>query len=269
MNGGLPLPPIPRRKAWLLPHGAPNAPAASGVPLGPATQLNENQQNTGKAEMKNSFGGVLFDLDGTLLDTLEDLANSMNTALHRLGFEGHPVADYRYYVGDGTEILARRVLPPTHRNERTVEQCVEAMLAEYQKRWHEKTRPYTGVPDLLDALMARRIPMAILSNKKHEFTQLTVSRLLPNWQFTAVVGAKPGVPKKPDPTAALQIAADLHLQPENLLYVGDTNTDMQTATAAGMYPVGALWGFRTEEELRATGAKAIIARPQDLLPYLG
>lgn len=109
--------------------------------------------------------------------------------------------------------------------------------------------------------------MVILSNKKDELTKLTVARLLPAWHFDAVAGAKPDMPKKPDPTAALLLAEGLDLQPGEILYLGDTNTDMRTAVSAGMHPVGALWGFRTEEELRTNGARNVIARPQDLLAF--
>lgn len=214
-----------------------------------------------------SCRGVLFDLDGTLLNTLLDLANSMNAALSRLGFAGHPVEAYRYFVGDGSEVLARRALPPASRKEETIARCLAEFLAEYGRRWDENTRPYPGVPELLDGLSERRIRMAILSNKKHELTQLAVTRLLPRWRFDAVAGAKPEVPRKPDPTAALRLIEELRLEPDKVLYLGDTNTDMQTAVGAGMHPVGALWGFRTEEELRASGARSVIARPQDLLAF--
>lgn len=214
-----------------------------------------------------SCRGVLFDLDGTLLDTLLDLANSMNAALGHLGFAGHPVEAYRYFVGDGSEVLARRVLPPASRREETIARCLAEFLAEYGRHWDENTRPYPGVPEMLDGLSARGIKTAVLSNKKHELTQLTVARLLPEWRFDAVAGAKPEVPRKPDPTAALRLAEELRLEPGEFLYLGDTNTDMQTAVRAGMHPVGALWGFRTEEELRASGARSVIAHPQDLLAF--
>jgi phosphoglycolate phosphatase len=215
----------------------------------------------------SSYHGVLFDLDGTLLDTLLDLAHSMNEALDRLGFAGHPVEAYRYFVGEGTDILASRALPPASRNERTVARCVAEFLAEYSRRWDEHTRPYPGIPELLDALSARGIRMAILSNKKHELTELAVARLLPAWRFAAVAGAKADVPRKPDPTAALRLAGELQLPPAEIVYLGDTKTDMQTAVGAGMQPVGALWGFRTEEELRTSGARTVIARPQDLAVF--
>ncbi|MCR4411808.1 MAG: HAD-IA family hydrolase, partial [Thermoguttaceae bacterium] len=124
---------------------------------------------------------------------------------------------------------------------------------------------YEGIPELLDALVARRLPMAVLSNKPQEFTRLCVERLLPRWRFATVVGAGAALPRKPDPTGALCIASEFGVSAERILYLGDTNTDMQTAVAAGMYPVGALWGFRTRDELLASGARALVERPADVL----
>jgi phosphoglycolate phosphatase len=212
---------------------------------------------------------VLFDLDGTLLDTLEDLADSTNAALVAQGFAVHPLSAYRYFIGDGVESLVRRALPPDRLDEATVARSVESMRREYSARWADKTQPFPGVPELLDALAARGLPMAVLSNKPDEFTRLCVSRLLPRWRFEAVLGGDVGLPKKPDPAGARQIAARLTVAPAEILYLGDTNTDMQTAVAAGMYPVGALWGFRTASELTASGAQVLLEKPTDMLGVLG
>jgi phosphoglycolate phosphatase len=119
---------------------------------------------------------------------------------------------------------------------------------------------------LLDALTTRRIRMAVFSNKPDEFTRLCVEKLLAGWHFEFVLGARPGLPKKPDPSGARQIAEGLHMEPARMVYLGDTGTDMQTAVAAGMFPVGALWGFRTAEELIAHGARMLVQKPLDLLP---
>lgn len=210
---------------------------------------------------------VLFDLDGTLLDSLADLAHSMNAVLGRLGLPQHPVEAYRYFVGDGMETLARRVLPPERLDHALVRQTVIAMRQEYAGRWAEQTRPYPGIPELLDGLANRGIPMAILSNKPDDFTREVVATLLGAWQFRAVRGVRPDGVKKPDPAGALAIADELGLSPADFLYLGDTNTDMLTANRAGMHAVGALWGFRTREELKKNGAKAMIARPQELLEF--
>ena len=214
-----------------------------------------------------NFKAVIFDMDGTLLDTLQDLADSMNHVLKNLGFPEHPREAYKYFVGQGMDILVRKALPSEHLNESLVTQCIEAMREEYLKNWDRTTRPYPGIPELLDALTREKIPMTILSNKPHDFTLFVAARLLDKWTFPIILGARPGVPKKPDPAGALEIAETLKLPPKEILYLGDTGTDMKTATSAGMFPVGALWGFRTASELTAEGARVLIDRPQDLLKY--
>jgi len=217
--------------------------------------------------MAEKLRGILFDMDGTLLDTLEDLADSTNRSLARLGLPAHPVEAYRYFVGDGMENLARRVLPEDRRNTRMVGEIAEAVSREYAEHWSDKTRPYPGIPELFDALSARKVPMAILSNKPHEFTLAIAEHYFRRWSFAAIYGARDPRPRKPDPSAALEISASLGLRPAEMLYAGDTNTDMRTASRAGMFSVGVLWGFRPREELLESGAQALAARPADLLAY--
>jgi phosphoglycolate phosphatase len=212
---------------------------------------------------------VLFDLDGTLLDTLEDLGDSMNAALQSLGYPAHGMDSYRYFVGDGVEILARRALPDGARlDEAVVRECVTRMRAEYGRRWKDKTRLYDGMAELLDGLVRRGVKSAILSNKPHPAVVEVVEHFFGRWHFDAALGARPGVPIKPDAGAALEVARVMAVAPAAFLYVGDTNTDMATAVAAGMFPVGVLWGFRTEKELRESGAQAVAARPQEILDLL-
>ncbi|MBA4393273.1 MAG: HAD family hydrolase [Desulfobacca sp.] len=211
---------------------------------------------------------ILFDLDGTLLDTIEDIADSMNQVLSRFGFTRHDTEAYKTFVGDGVESMVRQVLPMESLDDVLVARCVAAMREEYGRRWDKKTRPYPGIPELLDALLQRGFPMAILSNKPHDFSQLVVAKQLSRWPFQVVLGARPSVPKKPDPAAALEIAGIMHLPPNRFLYLGDTSTDMKTAVAAGMFPLGALWGFRTAQELTTHGARALLEKPQDVLHYL-
>jgi len=211
---------------------------------------------------------VLFDLDGTLLDTLEDLADSMNAVLRQLGFPPHPLAPYKYFVGDGVVNLVRRALPEGHRDAATVAKAVELMRHTYAEHWADRTRPYPGIPELLDALAARGVKMAVLSNKPDDTTRLCVARLLPLWRFDAVVGAGPDIPPKPDLAGVRTIIAQLGVPAGQFIYLGDTNTDMATANAAAMFAVGALWGFRSAEELREAGARVLIERPGDLLGLL-
>jgi phosphoglycolate phosphatase len=214
------------------------------------------------------FKAVLFDLDGTLLDTLDDLADSMNASLKRFGFPPNPVDTYRYLVGDGLMNLVSRALPPGHRDEATVESVAIAQWEEYSRNWANKTRPYPGVPELLDALQERGIAMCVLSNKPDDFTRIIVRKFLSKWNFAVVRGQTKDTPIKPNPLGANQIAEKLGIKNGDFLYVGDSNTDMKTANAAGMFPVGVLWGFRPREELTAAGAKALIERPSDLLNLL-
>jgi phosphoglycolate phosphatase len=142
------------------------------------------------------------------------------------------------------------------------------MQQTYERNWNVKSRPYPGIPELLDALTARGMKMAVLSNKPHDLTQKVIEMLLPSWRFEAVMGERPPIPRKPDPSSALEIASRLGVEPAGFLYMGDTATDMRTANAAGMYAVGALWGFRNAEELIESGAKKLIAKPVELLELL-
>ncbi len=217
--------------------------------------------------MAEKHRGILFDLDGTLLDTLEDLADSTNRSLARLNLPVHPVDAYRYFVGDGIENLARRALPADRQDSATVGELKAAVGREYAEHWADKTRVYPGIPELLDALSAREVPMAILSNKPHAFTLAIAEHYFRRWTFAAVLGARDTHPRKPDPGAALEISASFGFRPAEVLYAGDTNTDMQTASRAGMFPVGVLWGFRDREELLENGALSLAARPADLLRF--
>jgi len=214
------------------------------------------------------FRAVLFDLDGTLLDTLADIAGAANAALERLGFPPHPMERYRYLVGDGAGCLARRVLGEAGRDEATAERCRLAIAEEYQTRWSQHTRPYAGIGELVAELRARGAPMVVLSNQPHDATTAVVDFFFPDKPFRVVRGAQPDVPIKPDPTAALQIARELSIEPGRFIYLGDTDTDMRTAVAAGMFPAGALWGFRTAGELTASGARVLLKTPRELLALL-
>lgn len=214
------------------------------------------------------YKAVLFDLDGTLLDTLADLGNSMNRVLAAQGFPTHPLDAYRYFVGNGVRVLVTRTLPETERDEKMLKRCLSLFLEEYDQHWQDETRPYNGVPEMLDALRARGLKLAVFSNKPHDFTLLCVQKLLSQWQFHAIVGQRETTAPKPDPAGALEIARVLNLSPSEFLYLGDTGTDMQTAAAAGMFSVGALWGFRPREELVEHGAQVLLEHPIHILELL-
>ncbi len=217
---------------------------------------------------KIKFRAILFDLDGTLLDTLVDIAGSMNAALSRFGFPTHPTDSYRYFTGDGMDGLVRRILPEDRRDDETVNKCLAVAKDHYRRHWSDNTSAYPGIPELLSALEGFGLPKAVLSNKPDEFTRIMVEKLLRRWLFQIIRGQKPRVPKKPDPAAALDIADELKIPPDRFIYLGDTNTDMQTANAAGMYAVGVLWGFRDAQELLENGAKALVETPQDIMRLL-
>jgi len=215
------------------------------------------------------FKAVIFDLDGTLLDTIEDLTDSMNSALSRMGYPAQTTEACKQLVGDGIDVFVQRVLPLEARgNPEIADRLKKLMRAEYQRRGERNTQPYGGVPELLDALTERKIGLAILSNKPHDSTLRVTKKFLSQWPWQAIFGARDGVPIKPDPAAALEISQILNRPPEEILYVGDTNTDMWTAEAAGMYAVGVLWGFRTADELTKSGAKILISNPRELLDLL-
>ncbi|MCL7488277.1 MAG: HAD family hydrolase [Desulfobulbaceae bacterium] len=211
---------------------------------------------------------VIFDLDGTLLDTLEDLADAGNQVLAAAGLPVHPVESYRYFVGDGLVALIRRILPEERRSDEEVLRMTQAFREVYAVNWNAKTRLYTGVDTLLSGLQENGVAMNVLSNKPHDFTRICVREFLGRWTFAHVLGNREGLAKKPDPAGALEIAGKLGLAPSHILYVGDTATDMKTAVAAGMYAVGALWGFRTAGELEESGAACLAQRPEEVLELL-
>ncbi len=207
--------------------------------------------------------GAIFDLDGTLLDTLADIAASMNRVLSSLGLPNHPEKAYRTFVGDGMSELVKRVLPPESGSE-VRKRCHSAMLREYGSSWAAQTAPYQGIREMLEFIAARGISMAVLSNKPHRFTVEMTRHFFPDTDFRIIRGADNSIPRKPDPAGALAIAADLGVSPENMLYLGDTATDMRCAVSAGMIAIGVTWGFRDAEELRANGAVRLIAHPMEV-----
>jgi len=229
-----------------------------------ATLARQRQHHLEKGPQMR-FSAALFDLDGTLLNTLEDIADSANAALERAGFATHPTPAYRTFVGEGVRLLAERALPEGSRDDATVESIMDAIREEYGHRWADKTRPYDGIAAMLAQLGELRVRMAILSNKPDDSTKMCAARLLPEGAFEIVLGARDGVPRKPDPTAAVEIASRMGFAPGEFLYLGDTRTDMQTAIGAGMFPVGALWGFRDEMELREAGARELVRSPAEVV----
>ena len=211
------------------------------------------------------YKAAIFDLDGTLLNSIDDLADSCNNALEKLGFPTHSRDCYKIFVGDGMRKLVERSLPEDNRDEETLAKCFDEMREQYSRAWAVKSQPYEGVIDMLKKIEQSGMKLAVLSNKPDDFTKLCVDRFLPNVDFTIVCGVCPDRPAKPDPTGALAIANEFGVAPADIIYLGDTNTDMQTANKAGMFAVGAVWGFRTKTELVEFGAQATIFHPLDFI----
>jgi len=212
------------------------------------------------------YNGVVFDLDGTLLNSLADIADSVNAALAAAHLPVHSLEAYLYFVGDGLDTLIQRVIPPKLPHAASVcDTLMEAVRREYGHRWSNKSQPYPGINAMLSGFSARQVSMAVLSNKPHSFTVTIVKHFFPSIPFRVVYGVSEQVPKKPDPAGALMIAQQLRLHPREIIFAGDTNTDMYTARAAGMVPVGVTWGFRPEAELQSAGAQYIAHCPQDIV----
>jgi phosphoglycolate phosphatase len=208
---------------------------------------------------------VVFDLDGTLVDSLADLGESMNAVLAELALPTHPLVDYRRFVGDGIRMLVFRAMPESARSQDHIADAVARLRSVYGARWDLKTRPYEGITETLSRLVALGFRLAVLSNKPHALTVSVVERFFPAGTFSAVLGAEAGFPRKPEPAGAIDLALRMSVRAQDCCYVGDTATDMLTARAAGMYSVGALWGFRDAEELLASGARCVAEQPRDLI----
>jgi phosphoglycolate phosphatase len=214
------------------------------------------------------FKAVVFDLDGTLLDTLEDLAVSLNSVLEKHGYPTHTLDQCRLLVGFGMKALVQKSLPEEYRDDAVVEPLMKEMQAAYSIHWKDYSRPYDGIGRLLDSIDRMGLKKAILSNKPDRFTRLCADELLSSWKFDVVMGHHEGIAHKPDPQGALLVAGMLGVEPGAILYVGDSGIDMKTATASGMFPLGVLWGFRPEQELMAAGAARLVSSPDEIIALL-
>lgn len=209
--------------------------------------------------------GVIFDLDGTLADTLEDIARAVNFALEHHGEPTHPLADYPKFIGGGAENLIRKALREDRRHR--VEELLATYRAYYAEHMLDHSRAFEGVPELLEALLARGLKVAVLSNKPDAPTRRLVNALFSQWPLSPVFGERSGIPRKPDPTSALEVAQLMSCDTRSLMFVGDTGIDIETARNAGMVGVGVTWGFRPEELVPA-GAHHVISRPAALIDLL-
>lgn len=212
---------------------------------------------------------LIFDLDGTLADSISDIGAAMNAVLASLALTPHSLDAYKKFVGEGAQTLVRRaILSRVPELPRPIAELCEAYRAEYAKLEHEGSALYPGVEAMLEGVVARGRKMAVLSNKRDDFTKHLVGQALGRFPFVDVRGEREGVPRKPDPTAAYELALALNVLPERIGFVGDTPIDVLTAKHAGMIAISALWGFRSREELAAAGATCFLTHPVELLALL-
>ncbi len=211
--------------------------------------------------------GLIFDLDGTLVDSLSGIAGSLNRALQATGLPTHSNEIIRGFVGDGARMLVTRAAPPNS-DHRLIDQLENAFKTDYDVTWESGTFTYTGIAELMEILQAKGHPLAVLSNKPHPFTTAIVNRVLPDITFRVVLGQLPGIPHKPDPTGALEIANLLGLLPDDCTIIGDSTIDLETAHNAGMRAIAVTWGFHDYPRLLDAGAKLLANDPAELLTLI-
>lgn len=215
----------------------------------------------------SKFKAVLFDLDGTLIDTLQDLADATNHALNHFGYESRPVENFRYYAGNGIAVMIERAMPKGTATPQHVEELKKVMLDYYNVHYADRTTIYEGVPELIQQLRQKGFKLAVVTNKVENIAKTILDKLYPD-SFALIFGQREGVPSKPDPTLALMAMKELGVAPEECIFIGDSGVDIATAVNSEALPVGVLWGFRDEQELRQNGAKHIISKPHELLNLL-
>ncbi len=211
---------------------------------------------------------VIFDLDGTLVNTISDLAASVNHALEANGYPQHPTHSYPQFVGNGIYKLIERALPENSRNCQVIQAVKADFMAHYMLHNTDHSTVYPFVSELLCQLQAKGVMVAVLSNKVHQATVAMMEKLFPDISFCGVFGQRDGIPTKPDPVQALQILQCAKVSNNDVLYVGDSGVDMQTAHNAKLTAVGVTWGLRPETELRQNSADIVINHPLQLLEYL-
>ncbi|MDR1688399.1 MAG: HAD family hydrolase [Clostridiales bacterium] len=211
------------------------------------------------------YKAILFDLDGTLINSLDDLADSANYALKKLNYPVHETEKYKYFVGDGVFKLMERVLPEGKRTQSEIESLLEIYLPYYERHSFDKTKPYSGITQTLLKLREAGIKLAVVTNKPEDISKVIIQNFFGNSLFDTCLGSKSTRAQKPAPDIVFDTLRILGAEPSQTLFVGDTAVDMQTAANSGCVSAGALWGFRTEEELLNSGAKYIARTPEDLL----
>ena len=213
------------------------------------------------------FKGIIFDLDGTLVNSLEDIADAMNKVLQSLDYPTHSYDDYQYFIGSGLRNLVSKALPETNNDENQIEKSLNSMIDVYRDNCTNQTKAYQGIVELLNELKSRKLKLGVFSNKADALTKEITKALFPD-VFDPIVGLSTESLKKPNPFEALEISKSWGLQPEEMIFVGDSGIDMQTATNANIHAVGVSWGYRPEKELMENGAQHILNHPLDLIPIL-
>lgn len=211
---------------------------------------------------------VIFDLDGTLLNTIADLATATNQALQHYGYPTHEVEAYRFFVGNGINKLFERALPETERTEENILKIRSQFVPYYDTHNADLSRPYPGIPELLRTLQQKGIKIAVASNKYQAATRKLIAHYFPEINFVEVLGQREGIPAKPDPSIVNEIKTKAGVDEKEILYAGDSNVDMQTAHNAGVTAVGVAWGFRPRTELEALHPAYIIEKAEELLSLL-
>ncbi len=214
-----------------------------------------------------TFKTIIFDLDGTLVDTLPGIAAAANRVLQKAGFPTHDTDRYRDFIGDGLSAMVKRALPPEVDDTAIVARVIEDTAKAYDRTWAAASIPYPGISDLLERSIGSGLMLAVLSNKPDKPAREMVAAFFPRDIFSLVIGAASHTPPKPDPSGALGIAESLGVKPNDCFFLGDMAVDMNTARAAGMFPLGALWGYQSAEELLGAGAAALMRTPADLAAF--
>jgi len=218
--------------------------------------------------MKTNIRAIIFDFDGTLVDSIEDIADSINFVFHKNQIPVHPVSDYRKWIGDGLLSLMERATNHVQISAEKFHSLTFEAKNYYADHCLTKTCMYEGIADLLNQISKQKISMNILSNKPHAMTVQMVDALLNNWKFDYIFGQREKVEKKPDPAAANEIASLLKISPHEILFIGDSTNDILTAQNAGMIPLGVTWGYGKEDEIKAYAKFFILNKASDVLKYL-
>ena len=206
---------------------------------------------------------IIFDLDGTLIESLSSIVHSMNVLLIKEGLPVYSIAEYKMFLGDGVTRLVERSFPEI--SSEKLRYCIEEYINIYTNSWREKTIPFEGIYHMLKKFQISDINMFILSNKRDDLTKLQTAELFPDINFLDIRGAVAGIPKKPDPVAAIEMLSMNNLSPEETIFIGDSGVDMQTAVNGGMISGGVLWGFRSREELIENEAKFLFETPSEII----